>query len=63
MVWTRIGGIVYIGRRMLRMELPGKPIGRPRCMVVVKDMKLTGVRKEEVEDRVRWRKMLCWDEP
>ena len=47
-----------IGRRMMRLELSGsRPRGRPkrRFMNVVKeDMKLVGVREEDVEDRVRW---------
>ncbi|KAF7651992.1 hypothetical protein LDENG_00102870 [Lucifuga dentata] len=57
----------HIGRRMLRLELPGRrPRGRPkrRFMDVVKeDMKLVGVREEEAEDRVRWRQMIRCGEP
>ena len=52
----------YIGRRMLRLELPGRrPRGRPkrRFMDVVKeDMKVVGVKEKEAEDRVRWRQMI-----
>ena len=52
----------YIGRRMLRMELPGRrPRGRPkrRFMDVVKeDMRVVGVREDEAEDRVRWKQMI-----
>ncbi|XP_013866635.1 uncharacterized protein LOC106519479 [Austrofundulus limnaeus] len=51
--------IEYIGRRMLRMELPGRrPRGRPkrRFMDGVKeDMKVVGVREEDAEDRVTWK--------
>ena len=50
----------YISRKMMRLELPGRrPRGRPkrRFMDVVKeDMKLVGVRDEDEEDRVRWRR-------
>ena len=46
---------------MMKLELPGRRSGgRPemRVMDVVKeDMKLAGVREEDVDDRVRWRKM------
>ncbi|KAK2917518.1 hypothetical protein Q8A73_004265 [Channa argus] len=56
----------YIGRRMLRLELPGRRSrGRPkrRFMDVVReDMKLVGVSEEDAEDRVRWRHMIrCGD--
>ncbi|KAF7651093.1 hypothetical protein LDENG_00116160 [Lucifuga dentata] len=57
----------HIGRRMLRLELPGRrPRGRPkrRFMDVVKeDMKLVGVREEEAEDRVRWKQMIRCGDP
>ena len=56
-----------IGRRMLRLELPGRrPKGRPkrRFMEVVKeDMKLVGVKDEQEEDRVRWRQMIRCGDP
>ena len=49
----------YIGRRMLRMELPGKrKRGRPkrRFMDVVKeDMAEVEVTEEDTEDRSNWR--------
>ena len=56
----------YIGRRMLRMELPGKrKRGRPkrRFMDVVKeDMAEVEVTEEDTEDRSNWRwKILCGD--
>ncbi|MCY0699101.1 hypothetical protein OVX40_29055, partial [Klebsiella pneumoniae] len=45
----------YIGRRMLRMELPGRrKRGRPerRFMDVVKeDMQVVGLKEVDVEDR------------
>ena len=45
------------------MELPGRRTrGRPqrRCMDVEKeDMKLVGMRKEDAEDKLRWRRMIC----
>ena len=50
----------YIGRRMLRMELPGKrKRGRPkrRCMDVVKeDMAEVEVTEEDTVDRNSWRR-------
>ena len=54
----------YIGRRMLRMELPGKrKRGRPkrRFMDVVKeDMAEVEVTEEDTEDRNNWRwKIRC----
>ena len=56
----------YIGRRMLRMELPGKrKRGRPkrRFMDVVKeDMAEVEVTEEDTEDRSNWRwKISCGD--
>ena len=56
----------YIGRRMLRMELPGKrKWGRPkrRFMDVVKeDMAEVQVTEEDTEDRSNWRwKIRCGD--
>ncbi|KAK2880212.1 hypothetical protein Q8A73_022910 [Channa argus] len=57
----------YIGRRMLRLELPGRRSrGRPkrRFMDVVReDMKLFGVSVEDAEDRVRWRHMIRCGDP
>ena len=56
----------YIGRRMLRMELPGKrKWGRPkwRFMDVVKeDMAEVVVTEDDTEDRSNWRwKIRCGD--
>ena len=45
---------VYIGRRMLEMELPGRQRGRPkrRYMDALKeDMQVVGVRVEDTENR------------
>ncbi|XP_053714091.1 cyclic nucleotide gated channel subunit alpha 1a isoform X1 [Synchiropus splendidus] len=48
--------------KMLRLELPGRRWrGRPqrRLMEVVKeDMRIVGLREEEAEDRVRWRRRI-----
>ncbi|KAF3694334.1 hypothetical protein EXN66_Car010010 [Channa argus] len=53
----------YIGRRMLRLELPvRRSRARPkrRFMDVVReDMKLVGVREEDAEDSVRWKDLTC----
>ena len=56
----------YIGRRMLRMELPGKRTRRRpkrRFMDVVKeDMADVEVTQEDTEDRNNWRwKIRCGD--
>ena len=56
----------YIGRRMMRIELPGKrKRGRPkrRFMDVVKeDMAEVEVTEEDTEDRNNWRwKIRCGD--
>ena len=57
----------YIGRRMLRMELPGKrKRGRPkrRFMDVAKeDMAEVEVTEEDVEDRSNWRWKICCGNP
>ena len=57
----------YIGRRMLRMELPGKrKRGRPkrRFMDVVKeDMAEVEVTEEDTVDRINWRKKICCGDP
>ena len=63
-LWRKDDG--YIGRRMLRMELPGKrKRGRPkrRCMDVVKeDMAEVEVTEEDTVDRNNWRrKIRCGD--
>lgn len=49
----------YIGQKMLTMEAEGK--GSPRrglVDVVMEDMKMVGVAKEEAGDRVRWRQII-----
>ena len=56
----------YIGRRMLRMELPGKrKRGRPKRRfidVVKEDMAEVKVTEEDIEDRSNWRwKIRCGD--
>ncbi|KAK2899617.1 hypothetical protein Q8A73_012746 [Channa argus] len=57
----------YIGRRMLRLELPGRRSrgrSKRRFMDVVReDMKLVGVSEEDAEDRVRWRHMIRCGDP
>ncbi|KAI5609347.1 protein kinase C-binding protein NELL2-like [Silurus asotus] len=57
----------YIGRRMLRMEPPGRrKRGRPRRRfmdVVREDMQVVGVREADVEDRVVWRRMIRCGDP
>ena len=49
----------YIGRRMMKIEIPGKRArGKPRRRWndnIKEDMKKAGVSEEEVEDRVRWK--------
>ena len=56
-----------MGRRLMRLELPDRRTrGRPkrRFMGVVKeDVKLVGVREEDVEDRVRRRQMISCGDP
>ena len=56
----------YIGRRMLRMELPGKrKRGRPKRRfvdVVKEDMAEVEVKEEDADDRSNWRlKIRCGD--
>lgn len=57
----------YIGRKMLKMELPGRRHrGRPkrRYMDAIKeDMKLVGGSEKDIEDRVRWRQMIRCGDP
>ncbi|KAI5092175.1 hypothetical protein C0J45_17806, partial [Silurus meridionalis] len=57
----------YIGRRMLRMEPPGRrERGRPRRRfmdVVREDMQVWGVNDADVEDRVVWRRMIHCGDP
>ena len=49
----------YLGRRMMRVEIPGKRRrGRPHRRWIdnlKEDMKKAGVSEEEAKDRVRWR--------
>lgn len=56
------GDSEYIGRSMQRLEVADrKSRVRPkkRFMNLVKeDMKFAGVRKEDAEDRIRWRQMI-----
>ena len=54
----------YIGRRMLRMELPGKrKWGRPeRRFMDVEGMAMVGETEEDADDRTKWRrKIRCGD--
>ena len=58
----------YIGRRMLRMELPGKrKRGRPKRRlvdVVKEDMAEVEVKEEDADDRSNWRlKIRCGKKP
>ncbi|XP_051790978.1 uncharacterized protein LOC127529870 [Erpetoichthys calabaricus] len=57
----------YIGRKMLRIELPGKrKRGRPkrRFMDVVReDMQVMGVTEQNTEDRKIWKKMIRCGDP
>ncbi|KAI5089279.1 hypothetical protein C0J45_20687 [Silurus meridionalis] len=57
----------YIGRRMLKMEPPGRrKRGRPRRRfmdVVREDMQVVGVKEADVEDRVVWRRMVRCGDP
>ena len=57
----------YIGRRMLKMEPPGRRRrGRPkkRFMDAVRaDMRVVGVSIEDVEDRAKWRRLIRCGDP
>ena len=57
----------HIGRRMLMMEPPGRRRkGRPkrRYMDVIReDMRVPGVREEDVGDRPRWKQMIRCGDP
>ncbi|MFY0323996.1 hypothetical protein [Bacillus sp. YIM B13585] len=57
----------YIGRRMLRMEPPGRrKRGRPRRRfmdVVREDMQVVGLKEADVEDRGVWRRMIRCGDP
>ncbi|KAI5617791.1 mucin-19-like [Silurus asotus] len=57
----------YIGRRMLRIELPGRrKRGRPRRRfmdVVREDMQVFELKEADVEDRGVWRQMILCGDP
>ena len=50
----------------MRLELPGRRSrGRPKINLMnveKEDMKLAGVREDDVEDRVRWRQIVATPE-
>ena len=56
-----------IGRRMLRMQLPGKrKRGRPKMRftdAVKEDMAEVEVTEEDTEDRSEWRWKICCGDP
>ena len=63
-LWRKDDG--YIGRRMLRMELPGKrKQGRPKRRftdAAREDMAVVEVTEEEADERTKWRwKIRCGD--
>ena len=56
----------YVGQKVLRMELPGKrKRGRPKRRymdALVEDMKATGVKEMDTQDRMKWRRSIrCGD--
>ena len=56
----------YVGRKMMKMELPGKRRGRPKrrfLSVVKKDMGEVGAKEMDVEDRKVWRMMIRCGHP
>ena len=57
----------YIGRRMLKMELPGRRRrGRPKktyIETVKEDMAVAGVTEEDARDRKKWRQMIRCGDP
>ena len=57
----------YIGRRMLRMELPGKTKlrwpKRSYMDAVKEDMAVAEVTEEDAEDRTEWRWKICCGDP
>ena len=64
-VWGRDAG--YTGRRMLKMELPGKrKRGRPKKKFIDRlreDMQVIGATEKDAEDRNRWKRMICCGDP
>ena len=50
----------YMGRRMMRLKLPGR---RPKRRFVDVENMNVGVREEDAEDRVRWRQRIRCGEP
>ena len=57
----------YVGRKMIKMELPGKRRrGRPKRRfldVVKEDVKEVGVKEMDIEDRKMWRMMIRCGHP
>ena len=57
----------YVGRKMMKMELPGKRRrGRPKRRfldVVKEDIKEVGVKEMDIEDRKIWRMMIRCGHP
>ena len=57
----------YVGRKMMKMELPGKrKRGRPKRRfldVVKEDMREVGAKETDVEDRKMWRMMIRCGHP
>ena len=57
------GDIGYIGRKMMKMELPGKRKRTRRFMDTVRedmDMDMVGATEEDAEDRKRRKQGLMW---
>ena len=57
----------YVGRKMVKMELPGKrKRGRPKRRfldVVKEDMREVGAKETDLEDRTVWRQIICCGYP
>ena len=57
----------YVGRKMMKMELPGKrKTGKPKRRfvdVVKEDMREVGAKETDVEDRKVWRMMIRCGHP
>ena len=59
---VRLRDAGYIGRRIMKMELPGKrKRGRPNRRFMDMDMQVVGGREEDAEDRKRWKSICCID--